>query len=480
MLNDNEKEILSVMNDKKLLEELKINQEDIKKCVIMATTELKELENIIEKSNQEKENFENLYKQLGGHNLWLEQTYPSHNRFDLNYKSLLITVQQNLDKNNQQSNISLQKSDVYIYPDNICNNAADYLLVLDFEKEIDFEKINQYMDKPREEISFHDFEFDTPPVSNPIQENSGVLRFYCDLELSEPLIEKLHIKDKLGTNSDKYEISVDLNVLQSNGNIRICIKQVDKLNIETFQLTEKEYSEIAKYAQNYISHEWRDFNPFNRKLSLTEFYIVKVLYEEHFENDPRISCEDCFVLAEGINKINEYYKSSKDNIKIHEIINDFVAELKSGVTLNKEEFLKLSESELIRQFEILDLIHGENKEEPKIREDVVVVNYEKIENGKKDVQQLLKKIFDSYEDIKKLNIDRIDYKKSIYNHQELLNSEISNSDYSDLLGCMLDIQDDFMEVKGYMENTLNEIDIFKGKYINEPDVIQEEECEENY
>lgn len=61
-----------------------------------------------------------------------------------------------------------------------------------------------------------------------------------------------------------------------------------------------------------------------------------------------------------------------------------------------------------------------------------------------------------------------------------MNSEISNSDYSDLLGCMLDIQDDFMEVKGYMENTLNEIDIFKEKYINEPDVIQEEECEENY
>ena len=183
--------------------------------------------------------------------------------------------------------------------------------------------------------------------------------------------------------SDKYEISVDLNVLESNGNIRICIKQADKLNIETFQLTEKEYSKIAQYAKNYISHEWRDFNPFNRKLSLTEFYIVKVLYEEHFENDPRISCEDCFVLAEGINKINEYYKSSKENINIHEIINDFVAELKSGVTLNKEEFLKLSESELIRQFEVLDLIHGENKEEPKIREDVVVVDYEKIENGKK-------------------------------------------------------------------------------------------------
>ena len=89
------------------------------------------------------------------------------------------------------------------------------------------------------------------------------------------------------------------------------------------------------------------------------------------------------MLAEGINKINEYYKSSKENINIHEIINDFVAELKSGVTLNKEEFLKLSESELIRQFEVLDLIHGENKEEPKIREDVVVVDYEKIENGKK-------------------------------------------------------------------------------------------------
>lgn len=477
MLNDNEKEILSVMTDKKILEELKISPKDIKKCVEMARDEIKDLEDIINKSNQEGESFENLYKRLGGHNLWLEQTYPDHNRFDLNYKSLLITVQQNLDQNNQQLNSTLQKSDVYIYPDNICNDAADYLLVLDFEKEIDFENIMKYMDKPREEISFHDFAFDTPPVSNPIQENSGVLRFYCDLELSEPLIKKLHIKDKLGTNSDKYEISVDLNVLESNGNIRICIEQADKLNIETFQLTEKEYSEIAKYAKNYISHEWRDFNPFNRKLSLTEFYIVKVLYEEHFENNPRISCEDCFVLAEGINKINEYYKSSKENINLHEIIHDFVADLNSGVTLNKEEFLKLSQSELIRQFEILDLKHGEIREEPKQKEDIVVVDYEKIESGKKDVQELLKKIFNSYEDIKKLNIDRIDYKKSIYNHQELLNSKISNSDYSDLLGCMLDVQDDFSEVKEYMEEVLNEINVFKDKYINEPDIIQEEEDE---
>lgn len=255
MLNDNEKEILSVMTDKKILEELKITPEDIKRCVEMANNEIKELEDIINKSNQDGENFENLYKRLGGHNLWLEQTYPDHNRFDLNYKSLLITVQQNLDRNNEQLNLSLQKSDVYIYPDNICNDAADYLLALDFEKEIDFENIKKHMNKPREEISFHDFAFDTPPVSNPIQENSGVLRFYCDLELSEPLIEKLHIKDKLGTNSDKYEISVDLNVLESNGNIRICIKQADKLNIETFQLTEKEYSEIAKYVKNYIFQE---------------------------------------------------------------------------------------------------------------------------------------------------------------------------------------------------------------------------------
>lgn len=54
MIDENKKEILSVLNDKKLLKELQITPNDIKKCIIMASKELKELEEIVKNQRRKK------------------------------------------------------------------------------------------------------------------------------------------------------------------------------------------------------------------------------------------------------------------------------------------------------------------------------------------------------------------------------------------------------------------------------------------
>lgn len=101
---------------------------------------------------------------------------------------------------------------------------------------------------------------------------------------------------------------------------------------------------------------------------------------------------------------------------------------------------------------------------------------EKIENGKKDVQELLKEIFEVYKDTKEQNMDRVEYKMSIYNNPNWLNSQISNVDYSDLLGCMLDIEEEFETIKSFIDNTLIAVKDFKKEYFE--DYEEKEEYEE--
>lgn len=102
---------------------------------------------------------------------------------------------------------------------------------------------------------------------------------------------------------------------------------------------------------------------------------------------------------------------------------------------------------------------------------------EKIENGKKDVQELLKEFFEVYKDTKKHNLDRVDYKMSIYNDSSWLDSNISNVDYSDLLGCMLDIEEEFEVIKPFIDSTLIAVKEFKKEYFENYE--ETEECEED-
>lgn len=223
--------------------------------------------------------------------------------------------------------------------------------------------------KDREEIVKEDYMFDNSPESNPIKEKSGILSFWCDLEYSKPLIEKLNIKDILKNNNlkeNEYEIYFDINVLKPGVNIRIESLASYK-TVAEIELSKEEYKGIRDYAEGYIQWEWADFNPIERPLTLIEFYATKVLYDENFECDPNVDCEECFILAEGINKIKDFYNNEStqnEKIDIHEIMDVYIDRLKKGIILDKDRFRELDDINLIRSFEALQFqIEGEKYRE---------------------------------------------------------------------------------------------------------------------
>lgn len=110
------------------------------------------------------------------------------------------------------------------------------------------------------------------------------------------------------------------------------------------------------------------------------------------------------------------------------------------------------------------------------------IDFEKINDylmtqGDKKVQHLLKEFFKAFDLLKENNIDRINYKESIYNNSAWLDKDINKYDYSDLLGCMLDMEDECNEFIRFSSNMLQEINQFKKIYI-EPIIQRQEECNE--
>jgi len=147
MLNSNEKEILNVIQNKEYMNCINANFNDIETAINLGIKEINELEKIVERAFKNKESFISLSKRLGGHNENFSEKYPNSNYFDLNYKSLLVTVKEKLDKNNNLIGFNVMKSDVYIYPDNISNIAADEICILDLDKNINFEEIKNELEK---------------------------------------------------------------------------------------------------------------------------------------------------------------------------------------------------------------------------------------------------------------------------------------------------------------------------------------------
>lgn len=141
MINSNETKILEVINDNEYLNILRVSKEDIIKAVNIAIEEVKELELIVQDSYKSGKTFKSLCKELRGHNEFYNAKYPDYNYFDLNYKSLLITIKENLDKDNKGNEFKVIKNDVYIYPDNISKVATDEMFTLNLEEDIDIEKI---------------------------------------------------------------------------------------------------------------------------------------------------------------------------------------------------------------------------------------------------------------------------------------------------------------------------------------------------
>lgn len=97
--------------------------------------------------------------------------------------------------------------------------------------------------------------------------------------------------------------------------------------------------------------------------------------------------------------------------------------------------------------------------------------------GSIEIQKLLKLFFKQFENIKKYSIDRIDYKKSIYDNKEWLDKKIDKFDYSDLLGCMLDLEDECNELKNFSTDMLNQINQFRLIYMDK-ELTKQKEIEE--
>ena len=141
MLKTNEQIIIETMKNEGYLKDLKIRPYDVLKAIKLAQNELEDLQNIISEANKNNESLSDLCDRLKGHNLEIETYYPSCSYFDLNYKSLLVTVIQKRNEENVLQPIKVSKDDVYIYPDNISNIKTDQLFILNLEKELDINKI---------------------------------------------------------------------------------------------------------------------------------------------------------------------------------------------------------------------------------------------------------------------------------------------------------------------------------------------------
>lgn len=138
MLNKSEEEILKVMKDKEYLDCLGIKSSDVEKIIKNAFKEFGELKEELKVAHNNREKFQNLCSRLGGHNEYFKAQYPDYKYFDLNYKSLLVTVKEEIDSHNYVA----QNTEIYIYPD-IYKATIDPMCIIDFDKEINFDEINQ-------------------------------------------------------------------------------------------------------------------------------------------------------------------------------------------------------------------------------------------------------------------------------------------------------------------------------------------------
>lgn len=151
MSDKNTETIIDIMKDKKYLQNLEIQPEDIIKAVKLAKEEFEELQDIVNAFNYNNENLKDLCKILKGHNEYFDAVYPDHNYFDLNYKSILVTVIQPINENKKEEAMQLYKDEVYIYPDNISPVNVDEIFTLNFNENIDFEKITERFNNEVEE-----------------------------------------------------------------------------------------------------------------------------------------------------------------------------------------------------------------------------------------------------------------------------------------------------------------------------------------
>ena len=101
MLNESEEKIVKTIKDRNYLNMLNISPKDVITAVKLALKEFNELKEIVNEANGDSKSLEDLCRDLKGHNGEFNNKYPLNNYFDVNYKSLLVTITQDIDENSK-------------------------------------------------------------------------------------------------------------------------------------------------------------------------------------------------------------------------------------------------------------------------------------------------------------------------------------------------------------------------------------------
>lgn len=250
---NNEEKILEVIEDKEFLKELNISEEDIFKAIKMAIEEYDELQKLIDEERIKGTTFKDLYEKLKGHNGEFDNRGAySHNYFDLNYKSLLVTITED----SQNNQYKVDRSDVYIYPNNISEASADELFILNLKEPIKIDKFIQYINEDTGKILLKDYYSEVKDVNNTYMivyaleaGNDFGLKYIRKGKLNEENLQKVLAegKDMIndGIDCSKFKIaifnsensqficsySLDLNNLEKSYNLQTVCKGIELINL---------------------------------------------------------------------------------------------------------------------------------------------------------------------------------------------------------------------------------------------------------
>lgn len=280
MTEENRKEILNIINDKEFLKKFKITEKDIFKAIKVGLDEFEELQKEINKEKIQGTSFEDLFKKFQGQNEELKKENGSQRYFDLNYKSIFVTIFEDTENDKYE----VEKASVHFYPDNIVDNPLTYLFILDLTEPFDLSEFANYMDNDiaqellKEHYSKVENIEDTYMIAYVLEAGSDFgVKYIRKAELNNENLQHIFNEGKDMFNSvdcSKFKIAI----FNKNNNQYITSYSPDKSNFER-RYDFKEICENIKkynYPQNYnlkdrIYWEWLCNNQIQEKCLANNF-----------------------------------------------------------------------------------------------------------------------------------------------------------------------------------------------------------------
>lgn len=255
MTEENRKELLNIINNKEILEKFNITEKDIFKAIKLGVDELQELQRLVNEEKRKGTSFEELFHKLHGKNEEFEKETSSQKYFDLNYKSIFVTIFEN----NETNNYDIEKSCVHFYPDNITDNPLTYLFILDLTEPFDLYEFANYMedDIAQELLKEHYNKIenveDTYMIAYVLEAGSDFgVKYIRKAEMNDKNLQHIFNEGKDMFNSvdcSKFKIAI----LNKNNNQYITSYSPDKSNFERRYDFKEICEDIKKYnyPQNY-------------------------------------------------------------------------------------------------------------------------------------------------------------------------------------------------------------------------------------